>query len=414
MTVVVGLVLALEQPLLGETEINYSGEVRYRSEFDDRSFSSGRARQYFDLLRTRAGIEVLVDSNVHAVVQLQDSRIIGGQNEYGDYESGTLNAGSGVNAHQAYLQIDRLWADGIGFKAGRFEFVLGNERVFGAVGWSNVGRSWEGLQTWYKSDEFQLTGFLLKLQEENDPYFNRDFDLFGAHFRFARAGLELLAFYERDADTIGVADTDYNALDRYNLGLYWQRRFDNWKVELNGAFQSGKITDSLDIQAFMAQGEVGYAFDGQGAVYVALGGDYTSGDDNPNDADYKMYDNLYYTGHKFRGYMDYFTASESSGLIDLMVRGRGQVLPKWQVMLDGHYFRTAQDYLDPADSSATSEVGLEFDLTVVTTSVKGITLQGGASIFLPEEPFVRMRLGSPSATESDPTVWAYGQATVSF
>ena len=410
----VSLVILLGQPLLADTDLSYSGEVRYRSEVDRRAFDPDFTTQFYDILRTRVGIEAVVDSNTRAFVQLQDSRTLGGKDQFGQFQSGTLNDGEGVDVHQAYLQINRVWYDGVGFKAGRFEFTMGNERVFGAVGWSNVGRAWEGAQVWYATEKFRATGFSLKLQEENDPYFNRDFDLLGALLRFEQPGLELFGVFERDQDTTGVADVNDNALDRFTFGLYWQHRFDNWNFVVNGAYQTGKVIDSLDIQAFMATGEIGYTFDGAGEVYLALGADYTSGDNNPNDTKYEAYDNLYYTGHKFRGYMDYFIASDSAGLIDLIMRGRANVFPNWQVALDGHYFQTAQDYVELADSTMTTKVGMEADFSIATSSVRGIMLQSGISVFVPQEAFVRASLNDPASTDHDPTVWSYFQATVSF
>ena len=408
------LVVLIWQPLFGETELSYSGQVRYRSEVDNRTFNPDYTTQYYDILRTRFGVEALVDSNTHAFVQLQDSRTLGGRDQFGQLQSGTLNDGEGVDVHQAYLQLDRLWYDGVGFKAGRFEFTMGNERVLGAVGWSNVGRSWEGAQLWYASEEMRTTGFYLKLQEENDPYFDRDFDLLGMLFRFEKPGLELFGLYERNLDTVSATDQNVNALDRLTLGLYWKYTYSNWNFEVNGAYQLGNIVDTIDIQAFMATGEVGYTFDGAGEVYVGLGADYTSGDDNPNDNKFKAYDNLYYTGHKFRGFMDYFVASDTAGLMDLMLHARGKVFPEWKVMFDGHYFRTTQDYIELFDSTMTSKVGMEADLTVATTSIKGVTLQGGASLFLPQEAFVRYRQNYPTLTSNDPTFWSYFQATVNF
>jgi hypothetical protein len=416
-TIVTGLVLLLGTvQSFAETEVKIGGQVRFRSEVDGRSFDPAHATGQYNLLRTRVNLEAIVDSNTHAFVQFQDSRVLGGENQFGEFQSGTLNDGKNVDLHQAYVQMDRIWIDGLGARAGRFEFNLGNQRVFGAVGWSNVGRAWEGALGWYTRPDFTLTGVYLKVQEEEDPYRNRDFDIYGFHAELSRYNLELFGVYELNNDINTVSDISNNDLDRWTLGVYLRRNYQQWDLEINGAFQTGKIADSIDIQAFMTTGELGHTLPGSGQVRFALGADYTSGDSDPTDTKHKAYNNLYYTGHKFRGYMDYFVSSETRGLVDLMARGRGKLHSDWTVLADLHYFSTAQNYPDitESDTTATSNLGFELDLTVVTSSVKGVDLRSGFSVFLPDEAFVRMRLNDPAINEADPTFWGYLQATVNF
>jgi hypothetical protein len=408
-----------------ETTVDISGQMRVRGEYDARSFDTAATAKTFALSRTRVCVDATVDNNAHAFVQFQDSRTLGGVNQFGDWQSGTTNDGKNVDIHQAYIQLDRVWIDGFGVKAGRFEFNLGNQRVFGAVGWSNVARSWEGCLGWYQGNAFKLTSFGLKAQEENFADFNGDFDVYGLHLKLDRANIELFGIYELNMDTSGtflgenirVADPDDHIMDRWSFGLYSLRKFRNFDVEVNGVCQTGKVMNGLeqiDLQAFMFTGEVGYNFESDSKARISAGIDYTTGDDNHLDTDYKGYDNLYYTGHQFRGYMDYFVTSEPAGLMDLLARGRVNLHPDWTANADFHYFTTAQYYLDPADSSETSGVGMEFDFSVSTVSIAGVKAVCGVSVFLPDAAFVRYWLDDPNSTESDPTTWAYGQMTIDF
>jgi hypothetical protein len=275
------------------------------------------------------------------------------------------------------------------------------------------------MQAWYANDQFKLTGFWLRALELNDLSGNRDFDIFGAHARFDRANLELFAIYEYDADNTSVVNPNDNDLDQISFGLYYYRQYQQLDFECNGVYQTGKVADTLDIQAFMATAEVGYTLEGDGNARMAAGIDYSSGDNNSLDTDLKDYDNLYYTGHKFRGYMDYFVPSNTAGLIDLMLRGKVNPVQGWTISADAHYFMTAQDYVDLADTTATSDIGIEVDFTITTTRVRGVKLASGISVFLPKEAFVRSWLGDPYGTESvlpfnDPTMWIYNQATINF
>jgi len=414
------IVLISAGPAMAETVVNISGQVRVRSEISDRSFDTTAKTQQYTFLRTRVMADAAIDDNTHAFVQFQDSRMLG-DNGY----SGSLSDAKNVDIHQAYLKVDHLWKNGIGFKAGRFEVNLGNQRVFGGVGWHNVGRSWEGFQTWLDRENVRFDAFWLKKMELNSTTGNADFDIVGAHATIKSANLDLFGFYECDAkyatttlnDTLMFSST-HKTLGRINLGVHWKKKRQQFDFEVNAVYQTGKIQqwdqpaiDSLasvehDIAALMFTFEGGYTFDRPCKPRLALGVDYTSGDDNLADTDYKAYNNLYYTGHKYRGYMDYFLGSDSRGLMDIMLRVKANPTEGWTVKGDFHLFRTATEYVDFSDAT-TKDVGMEFDFGVVTSRVAGVNLAAGVSLFLPTESYVGM-------ADPDPTFWNYFQATANF
>lgn len=403
------IVLSLAVSVAAETQLEVSGQVRVRNEIDHKSFNPDHTTLNYQLMRTRVNVDATVDSNTHAFVQFQDSRMFGDANQFGVWQSGSLSNTRNVDIHQAYIQVDRIAIDGLGARAGRFEFNLGNQRVFGAVGWHNVGRAWEGMEAWYARPDYKVTAFVLRAEERNDEDFNRDYDIMGSVVDVKSLNLELLGVYENDDSRIG-AD-----VDRFTVGTYLKQRHNQLDFELNAAYQFGTIGDDFEIAAFMIAGEAGFTFDGSADARVALGIDYCSGDERPGDfSEINDYDNLYYTGHKFRGHMDYFLASNTEGLMDLMFRGSLNPAEGWVVATDVHYFKTAKDYRDPLEDVYTSDIGIEIDASVSTTRIKGITFDTGVSMFLPEESFVRINPGNSRLTESDPTFWVYNQATVNF
>jgi len=418
---IIVVTLAVAVPAQADTDIKVSGQVRLREQFEDKSFDTSAAGNQFADMRTRIGVEATIDDNAHGFVQFQDSRMAGGYTFFGEPTSGQLNDGKNVDLHQAFIQIDNIFGEGWGGKAGRFEFSHGNERVFGPVGWDNVGRSWEGIMFWNDRPDFRVTGFWLKALELQSSAYNRDFDIFGLYGNIRameNCNFDLFGFYEYDADTNGYA-TGISQLDRINLGLYYQRTYQQFDFEMNGVYQFGTIPtrkplwfgDTVktewDIAAFMFAFEAGYSFVGPSNARIAAGIDYSSGDDGSDTTKFKAYQNSYYTGHKFRGYMDYFVSSNTPGLMDLMLRGKVDPTPGWTVRGDLHYFMTAEDYISPIDTSATTDVGIEFDLTVSTTRVAGVNLDVGASIFLPEEAFAGMK-------DPDPGFWVWSMATLNF
>ncbi len=434
------LVVALAAVVLGagsamaDTDVTITGQVRARTEISDKSFDTLVKVQQFTYLRTRVMADARINNNTHAVAQFQDSRILG-DNGY----SGSLSDAKNVDLHQAYLQVDHLWNNGVGFKAGRFEVNLGNQRVFGAVGWHNVGRSWEGFQTWLDREKVRFDAFWLKKMELNATTGNTDFDIFGAQATIKSINLDLFGFFEHDAfqddstlitnAPIGTFYSQHKRLQRLNLGLYYKRIYQQFDFELNSVYQTGQkqiwtepvtdrlVSEELDIAAFMFAFETGYTFDRPCRPRLAMGIDYTSGDDDAADDKYEAYDNLYYTGHKFRGFMDYFPASpkpggtgQDVGLMDVMLRLKANPTAGWTVKGDFHFFKTATDYVDPMDTTGatmTKDIGMEFDIGIVTSRVAGVKLAAGASLFLPTESYAGM-------ADPDPRFWSYLQATAGF
>lgn len=395
-------------------EITIDGQLRLRAEADDRAFDADTTvRQYTDM-RTRIGLNAEVGENAMAFVQFQDSRRFGVQSPDGSYQSGTLANGRNVGIHQAYFRVDQLWERGLGLKAGRFEVNLGGQRVFGSVGWHNVGRSWDGLNFFAERAGVRLDGYWLKRRELNDIFENDDFDILGLNVGHDVFGVEAFLFWEHDADESvdDTTNTGINALDRFNTGLWLKGTRQRWDYEINGVYQLGQqrmifndTATEVDIRAFLLSAEIGYTFVPENRARLAAAIDYTSGDSEPFDDTYKAYDNLYYTGHKFRGYMDYFLASEDHGLIDLILRGQLDPVPGWNLAMDVHYFRAAQGYTDTAGISA-KDIGVEIDLTATTSRIAGISWSNGMSLFVPSDSW--------AGPGSETGLWFYTMATINF
>lgn len=392
---------------MAETKFSYDGQLRLRSELDFKSFDALRHGKNFHDLRTRVGLKFEPTDRAFIYVQFQDSRRLG------DPASGDLSASDNVDLHQAYFEIHNAIFETLYIRAGRFELNYGNQRVFGSVGWHNIGRSWEGGLLSVRPNNFRLDLFALKRMELNDDGYNRDFDIVGLYGMIAKAHLDLFAFLEYDADTTGYVQAK---LKRFNLGGYLRNDYDYIDITVQGNYQLGNMPRGplpdeqiQDIAAFMINGEVGYLFAGKGGVRLAAGIDYTSGDDGSDSSAYNAYTNAYYTGHAYRGYMDYFISSPTNGLMDIMLRGKGNVHPHWQIKGDVHYFTAAKDYVSLADDTTmTSNIGIEVDLTVVNKSINGATLTGGISVFVADKHF------APDGDDRKTGFWSYLMTTVNF
>ena len=118
-----------------------------------------------------------------------------------------------------------------------------------------------------------------------------------------------------------------------------------------------------DIGAYLVAVEGGFTFPGKAKARAAVRLDLASGDDDMTDDKYKGFNNLYYTGHKFRGFMDYFLASSPLGLMDLALRLKMAPFAKWVFKADYHMFSAAQEFSDGTASGTTKKIGNEIDLT---------------------------------------------------
>jgi hypothetical protein len=154
----------------------------------------------------------------------------------------------------------------------------------------------------------------------------------------------------------------------------------------------------------------GYTFDAPSKPMIGAAIDYLSGDDNQLDYNYKTFNTLYATNHKFYGFMDYFTDLPTHtyglGLMDLI--GKLEVMPienlKTTVM--GHIFNANADYKLKSGSN-TRNFGSEIDLLLNFTYNVNITFEGGATLFLPGDIFQEKK-GTGSST------WFYLMAVVNL
>jgi len=89
-TFTTALLLLNTIPVLAGTDIKFDAQVRARSQYDDKSFDTANSENSYSELRTRLGMSATVDDNAHLYIQLQDSRIIGDNNQFGSPSSGTL------------------------------------------------------------------------------------------------------------------------------------------------------------------------------------------------------------------------------------------------------------------------------------------------------------------------------------
>lgn len=384
-----------------QDKINISAEIRGRTEYDNRDFNSNKEAFFFTGLRSRLGAAFMPQSDLTGFIQIQDSRTFG-------TEPNTLADTKNVDLHQAYIDVRNIFDMPLSFKGGRMEFNLGPQRLIGSVGWSNIARSFDGGILTYQAENINLHGFAFQISESFLEGDSLDQALAGIF-----ADLNLVENYTIQPFVIFENILKNDNLDRYTFGFYVKGSSGNIFHETEFAYQTGKILAGgrgQDISAMMAALNVGYKFEGEQKPTLILGIDYLSGDDNFTDDDYKVFNTLYATNHKYYGYMDFFTIlpqhTYGAGLTDIHAKFAFLPFEKVTAGLNFHIFNSAADYTLLNGNTATS-FGTEADLTIGYQSSENLNITGGFSLFSPGEIFEETR-------GSDTSTWMYLMTTFSF
>ncbi len=394
------------------------GEFRWRSEADGKDFSSDTDMATYSKLRTRLGLK-WKSSNLKGFLQIQYPHDIG-------WDSGDLMVDNNIDMHQAYFKIDPLICKGLGFKAGRFEMKYGDERLIGAVGWSNIGRTFDGMVISHKYGPFWWDLFLTKQVERSDPDSDtgkeKD-DLFsGLWAGFKPMNIQAFVLHDRKA---GQKPTGgwHATVSRFTPGVHHWKFYEglNLAVLFDFAYQMGTLKDidsvanevvETDVSAWMAMLSLGYKLDVGPGFWFGAGFDMTSGDD-PETADKNEgFDNLYYTGHKWRGYMDYFVESDfmdetNPGLQDIFVNAivNSPIFEGCHLLIEFHLFSTMQDYMNYNNEEATA-LGNELNVVRLHKLKNGLAFEAGLGYFMPAEDW--------KGTEADNSLWGYFQLNKKF
>ncbi len=365
---------------------DFNLQIRHRFENNAKDLNSETKADSFNLLRTRLGIKFTPVKNISAFFQLQDSRTFG-------EETSTLTDGSAdrFDLHQAYFTADKFFGLPVKLKLGRMEMIYGSQRLIGAVGWSNIGRSFDGVVFTIHTHKMLIDLFSMKEVENRSFGDIQDKDFMGIYGKF-----KLIPNYQTHAFVLiqNVKPvTDVKILNRITSGIFVKGKHGRFSHELEFAYQSGKIFQGieLDIAAMMAAWNFRFVISDSGVQPVFFAGiDYLSGDKDPADSKYGVFDTLYATNHKFYGFMDYFTniPAHSLGLGLMDLHGGISIKPVDRTIVDlkYHNFMANADYTLNT-GVVTKSIGSEIDITAKYLYNRYITFVLGASFFTPGDIF---------------------------
>lgn len=396
----VGIII-LNSEIFAQDMLKFSAQVRPRFEVDGKDFNSNTDASTFSLLRTRLGAEFMPSPDISAFIQIQDSRT------FGEETSTTANM-KNLDLHQAYLKVTDLFGLPLDIKLGRMSIAYGSERIVSVVNWNNIGRSLDGGIATLKLHNVKLDFMIFREFERFNVGDSLDQNIYGLF-----ADLSFFKSYKIQPFILSQRQNPLNLLNRTTLGVYINGKLGNFNHEMDFAYQTGKAFISgreQNLGGYTFSYGANYTFDAPTKPFVGAQIDYVSGDNNATDNDYKAFTTLYGTGHKFFGYMDYFTNFPTHtfglGIIDIVAKAGVSLTDKWNLFAHFHLFQSAEDYI-LLNGSSSNSFGSEIDFVTNYKYTKNLTFELGTSLFFPGDIFKERR-------GKDTAAWAYAMAIFNF
>jgi len=363
------LVLAASAPPSAAQSVTVSGQVRPR--YESRDPVAG-VRDASTSMRVRVGVTAAVSPGLTVFVQAQDVRLWGSEaNTLTDFSADNLDI------HQAYLRYTGERADWLTTTIGRQETAFGEERLVGSVGWTQQGRSFDGMRVDAGKGASRLSLIAYSLADASAAAHQADAELFGAYASFGDVGpggLDVYWLLDRNESDAATNESTFGAQYAFTRNALSGR--------LEGSLQRGERVGA-DVSAYMVGARLGATFN-EGKAGVTLWYDYLSGDGDTNAREARTFNTLYATNHKFYGFADLFlnipAHTGNLGLQDAALKVSLKPSPATTVGADYHLFSAAQ-----IGSLSTRRFADEIDLTLSHRYGANLGVTAGASFVIQKD-----------------------------
>ena len=345
--------LSISEFYVGEGEFTAEGEIATRYEYWNWFTPSGSIPDNdYDYIftRTRLGLGLNLP-RAQAYLQVQDTHMWGlPEDAMAAAPQGPLGIGAiyylhrgDENSHstiirQAYIDISKIFLEGLSTRLGRFDYVDGlevtyenpkvnwlknmrlAERLIGPFAWSGFCRSFDGLQVAYDQKGFNLNSTLTHPTQggfENNAHKTMyDIDLFTLtgtvkydQWMPNTEGRMFYFYYEDDRDIPKVDNTpqgsglNEGAIKIHTIGAHLIRIVETESGVFDalfwGAYQTGDW-GTLDHRAWATDFEWGFQFSQMvWKPWIRAGYFVSSGDSDPSDSKHETFYQLLPTARKY-------------------------------------------------------------------------------------------------------------------
>jgi hypothetical protein len=432
-------------------DISFSGQLltRYESNEHGRNnnstFNDASEAGDFVVSRVRLNADVAVNDSTSAFIQMSRNGTWGG-NGTGNNTGGNNGASNGsfevsdadgqMGLHQAYFTLKNFAGLPFDMKLGRQQIVLDGHRLFGNTVWTVGQQTHDAVRFDHKHDNITFSTAWIMNSEGGVPGINatehtdKDIETYMAYFKYAGIlGGNLSLTYAGIIDPCGddgtrgtVCTTENTTDDMHTIGLRQAGQL--YGIDYRGEYyyQFGEAQEAattlttgaatagigVDRDAYMFGVRIGKTFKNVNMKpSLTIWYDYLSGTDDGDltaaNAEYKSFNPVFDTGHKFYGLQDVFlgigTGSETSGtaalgLQDLAIKTKMSPAPGWTLKADYHWFYTAASaaansargmndiacvQCGGSEKGMTNDLGNELDLSLANKYNANTTITAGFS-----------------------------------
>jgi hypothetical protein len=403
-------------------DFTLSGEVRPRTEYRH-GFSApvSNDSEYALFTDQRTRLNFKFDNQFLTFYGVfQDVRTWGSESQL------NYSEGAHTGLHEAWA-IAKL-SPKFGLKVGRQEISLDDQRIFGAVGWTQQARSHDMANLIY-TDSTIKAQFGIAYNQDSPQKITTDYTV-GSNYKAMQflhvhkdfnknVGLSLLFLnngkqvYEYDAVTGDQSDAYIKYSQTVGGRFTYKKNGFFANASLYYQFGNEAVVDSVGtkISAHNIGLEVGKKLNEKITAIVGFerlsGNDQVDGNDKQN-----AFNPFYGTNHKFNGVMDWFYVGNyagSTGLNDVYLKGKFKI-KKHSFGADVHGFVGGGSILDKDEfaasgntQSASAYLGTELDLYYSTKINKAVTIKAGYSQMFMTQSMTYVKGGDKDVTQN----WAY-------
>jgi len=453
------LTAAVAVPAMATT-FSFQGQYRVRGEYRGNPGFVDSAGINGVLQRVRLTTNADVTSDTSVKITLQDSRMWGIQDPVGRGGPSLTDTGANtLDLHEAYVKVKDIFGQPVSLKIGRQELVYGDQRLIGAFGWNNNGRSFDAIKANFTNSAVSIDAFLSKINDATTGLGTNCFagcggdadqDFYGINASIKAIPnntVEAYIYYWRDsnsttafgqtvsggqigANTFAAGETPIKASNLYTYGVRAKGHFRALDYGLELPFQSGNIDTTVTnyaISSFAFSAKAGYTL--PTSMKIRLGAEYDTSqgdDDGGADTDIETFFNLFPTNHGHYGLMDQqgwrnvdaWSVNVTAGVTSKLKL----YLAFWSFKLNeekdawygaANWNNTPGGARMSSSTNTESDIGTELDFVATYKYNSALTAQFGIARFFTGK--LLEQVGRVNATgNTDDMDWAYLQLTANF